>query len=439
MRALANEYRQANGTTWAEFKPNARTCTVNIQLTPSPGADYRNETAMFASETADSSEDDAVPAASAPAPALAGFEGAAGGQVVYPDGSPLPGVLVAAGASRSTSDRQGRFHLTGLAGQRVQAQVAAYSATAPGGVLATLDVGRDDHRIEVRIPEFQVSGRVVDKSTREPVTQFYVGIGRPSNASRSDMSSENDESFVTSSDGSFLLAGLRAQYGANARLTIRAPGYAVATLPRVQVRPAPNDDAEPIVAALAPAAANTGFEGVVVDRTTGAPVPDALVVVNEIDALDAKSFPFSVWETTVVSYPRSQRTKTDSNGEFRFPDWCDTKGWVVVERNGYGRQWLRGIAFQSPFRIELDPEAVVSGAVTDSNGRTAPSAGVFIHYYEGDIQIWNQWVHVDESGAFTFRGLSPGRYRVNPTEVTGKKCEDWFTLSAGQTHEVRWH
>lgn len=438
VRAMLNGFRQANGVAMVGFEPGARTLDVDIHLVPDGGARYDQEIGyMAAGGLAEASTSDL------PGPAQTAGNAWVGGRVTDPEGYPLPAVFVLSGGNQATTDADGRFQLSGLTGRVADVQVVTAGDMGPGATVARLETFRKDHRLVVEEPECQIRGQVVDKATGRPVQRFFVGIGqakdaRPVNGNDfPDFIVFEEERLVTSDDGTFTLNDLQSGYGGRARLTVRAPGYKNATVPEVWLRSTGNLR-EPVtrVALASKSADDTGFNGVITAKGTGQPVADALVAVNERDGVGYRG-PFSTFDQTVMRFPGSQQTRSDSAGAFAFPDWSDDKGWVAVTRPGFGRKWFRETEFRSPYRVELEPEATVTAVYLDAMGRPVVGALAAIYYYEGDQAIWNDSFETDETGRGVWRGLSPGRYHVVTSHVPWE-AEAWVEVAAGENHLLAW-
>lgn len=438
VRAMLNGYRQANGMAHVSFEPGAPALDLDIHLVPDAGARYDQEIGFMASGGLIEAD-----VGGAEAPVQAAGNAWVAGRVTDPEGWPLPAVLVVSGGRHATTDRAGRFRLSGLAERFADVTVITAGDLGPGATVARLEAYRDDYRLVVEEPECRITGQVVDGATGQPVRRFHVGVGRakgarPVNGSDfPDFIMYEEERLVTSDDGTFTLTGLRSGYGGRARLTVRAPGYSNATVPEVWLRSTGNLDAPPTRVALTPRSpADTGFRGVVAAKGTGLPVAGALVAVNEMDG-GGYSMPFATFRQTVMRFPGSQRERSDGAGAFAFPDWSDARGWVAVTRPGFGRKWFREIEFRSPFRVELEPEATVTASFVDAWGQPMVGALTTVYYYEGDQAIWNDSFETDETGCAVWRELSPGRYHVITSGLPGD-AEAWFELAAGQNHQLLW-
>ncbi|MFA6239906.1 MAG: sigma-70 family RNA polymerase sigma factor [Candidatus Hydrogenedentales bacterium] len=437
-------YSQVNGTAWARFAPGSRDTVVNARLRPDPSAKYDNDMPTFVLASAE--PPDAPETASEESSgevALPSTEGDwVAGRVVDNEGSPLACVTVLSRESQAMTNAQGEFRLVGLpASTRVQVRAISRGDTAPGGTMAELATNREDQLIVVRTPECEVWGRVIDKATRKPIRQFWVKISASLDTDPSDFRCYGDEVLVDSEDGTFQLAGLQAKAGVFGRLTVRAKGYSLKLIPQIKVHSVGNADLDEPPIELTASPMPGGFTGVIVDKATGLPLHDALISIHEADGVADGTFPYSLpfsgWRSTVENFPGSQHATTDAQGVFSFPDWADDKGWIAVECAGYGRYWLHDVPFTVPFKLEMEPEANISGSVYTPKDPNGYGAGITIFRMEGDQAIWNECVPINEDGTFACDRLAPGRYMIHSYGLQ-KWLKDFVTLSSGDVHQIQW-
>ncbi len=164
------------------------------------------------------------------------------------------------------------------------------------------------------------------------------------------------------------------------------------------------------------------ISGVVVDGSSGAPVPGAIVFIA---AVPAKS---------IAQQPRQV---TDERGRFVFVNLAADTDYTIASSKfgyldgGYGRDTrpsdpLRAIplapsAWVQNIRATLWKPGVIAGAVRDEKGE--PVAGIYVRllvrlniYGRNDLASGPLTV-TDDRGEYRFSGLGPGRYLVHVPSV----------------------
>ncbi|MBX7256303.1 MAG: sigma-70 family RNA polymerase sigma factor [Candidatus Hydrogenedentes bacterium] len=442
--ARSNGYRQVDGTAWASFDSGSRTAVIDIQLRRDPSAKYEEDVPTFMNAYAGPS-DEPVEAVEETAEevVMPSSEGNwITGSVVDNEGEPLSCVTVVSNEARAMTNAMGEFRLEGLTEDgRIKVRAISRGDTGPGGTLAELQVNRGNQRIVVQTPECEVVGQVLDKVTHKPIQRFWIKISHSTDTSPMDFRVYGEEVLVNSEDGTFQLGDIQAKAGVHGRLTVRADGYSLATVPRVRLHSVGNSGMDSPRIELTASPMPGGFNGVIVDRATGVPLDGARISINEADGVAAGtfpySFPFSGWDSTVTNFPGSQHATTDAQGVFSFPDWADSKGWVAVECTGYGRYWLHDVPFSTPFRLEMEPQAVLTGSVATPVDPNGLGGGVTIFWMDGNEAIWNECVPINDDGTFYCDRLAPGRYMVHSYGLQIWHKEN-ITLKAGERREIHW-
>ena len=106
---------------------------------------------------------------------------------------------------------------------------------------------------------------------------------------------------------------------------------------------------------------------------------------------------------------------TDEAGRFRVGGYRPGEmAEIVVEAEGYAAASVRGIRLpdDSPVRVTLEAEAVVSGRVVDASGRPVPDAGVTFDPNQARGSRHFDFHQADEEGRFEIRGLPTGAFRL---------------------------
>lgn len=150
-------------------------------------------------------------------------------------------------------------------------------------------------------------------------------------------------------------------------------------------------------------AVNRVLTGTVVNSSTNAPIPYALVQIGP----EAKL--------------------TDQNGNFRFEDLAANSVYVSVHKPGFfeereaagGPGPMPMIALAEPITnvtVKLIPEAVISGHVEDSEGEPIEGLPVRLRHQQvvNGRSMWQQYpgTNTDEDGNFRVANIKPGTYYV---------------------------
>ena len=360
---------------------------------------------------------------------------AVGGTVVDPEGQPQPDQLVRCDDLRTTTDAWGRFFFPEVPDAVVAARVYGRGMLGPGGVYAELARGKTDHAIVVSTPESHFAGTVLWLEDGSPVTRFTVSLASPEGYDyrKGDFMYSSDMYQVYSDDGTFCLRPLQGFRG-DAKLIVEAEGYMEAVRKRVPLSSAPRIDYRDHVIFISQRTPALTVKGTVVDAATGLPIPGVTVIWGD-QPVDPKQS-YSPWHTCVTERPRLKRAVTDEKGVYRMANVPSHRGELIFEREGYGRRWLRSVNFDLPQRIELEPGARIVGTLPGNKTGVDSSPGANLRYYEGDTFLWHEYVRGNLSGAFVFKNLPPGRYRLSPGG--GDDSAKWITLTAGETGRVAW-
>ena len=306
------------------------------------------------------------------------------GRVTYGDGSPIDIANVAVTAKELGFPMSGRHHrvnpdgtftLPDVAGGRVT--VYAYIIDSPPTEGASVEVTAPAKNVALTIPRpMKIEGRVVDKDTRQPLSDFSVSVRR----FRGSGSSVQSYTF-SSEEGRFVIEGI----GAGAiELTAAADGYAPATVSSAAVK-----EDELITIPL-----DRG--GTIVGRVTaeGRPVSEASVMLG-----------------APMRGPMMARnqTTTDAQGEFRFNVAAGDYN-VMVNKRGFatGRKSVEvAQADESRVEIELQRGHDVRGRVVDAEGRPVPGARVASRGRSGPPPVQS-----DADGNFELTGLAEGTHTI---------------------------
>ncbi len=316
------------------------------------------------------------------------------GRVADAEGRPIPGASVSAvsgevHSSRVTSDDNGSFVLSGFA----QGASIFLSATAAGHSEVSKVVSAPENGVVLVLPRHGVlRGRVEDTETLTPVKAFQIRLGVFGPKGKTFRSEEGNFEWGALPPGRW-------------DFVATAPGYQAAEVRGIEIRA--GETTEAVVFSL-----SKGFElaGRVVDAATGLGLPD--VSVNYHPATEVKS---SAWHF----HASASGQQTDADGNFKFDGLPDGKV-TVIAKSPFHAEARRTVAAgeESFVEIKLSKGGFVSGRVVGPDA-VKPLAGARVslsNVADGSSVT----LPADESGAFSFDSLTPGRYRLTADTSLGQ-------------------
>jgi protocatechuate 3,4-dioxygenase beta subunit len=330
------------------------------------------------------------------------------GRVVR-NGTGVDGVMIipfmADNQSRTTTGPDGSFTLGGLTPGQLRISLRKddefiqemRSVTAPvSDVVIDLPAGS------------RVSGRVIEKGTTKPVTQFQAGLSRSRSAGGMVMMAPPQLKSFTSDDGSFTLENVPA--GAH-DLVASAPGFAGGRL-SINVEE------------------GKALSGLEVELDTGTRLTGKVTGPN--------GSPLSDVTVGLAMGPGSQgarggmnsRTVTDANGEYTLEALQGGDETVEFSHPKY-------IATRKPVTLkgkevhvdaQLEGGLPVTGVVVTEAGVPVADANVYASASGGSRRS----VRTNSTGMFEFESLAPARYRFDASKAGSGdgKVED-FDINAG--------
>ena len=311
----------------------------------------------------------------------------------------------------AVSGPDGSFTLAGLSPGQVRLQISKQddfiseqrTITAPGrDVIVELPLGT------------RISGRVVDKASRKPLTTFQIGVTQSRSGGGMVFMAPPMLKRITSDDGTFTLENV--PIGA-INLVAQAPGYSNGRM---------NLNAEE-------GKALTGVEmeldaGVrLVGKITGpdgSPLSDATVSISMMGTPNG------------VVRGNDRRTVTSSNGEYELDALEPGEETIQVTHPKYVAQRkkveLKGR--ETRFDVQLLGGQRVTGTVVTEGGAAVPDAEVTA-FAPGSFGATTR---TDSSGAFSFESLNAGRYefRASKNGLPDSSLKEFDIVSGGSPRIV---
>jgi hypothetical protein len=304
------------------------------------------------------------------------------GRVVHADGTPVAGALVEMPRSQlaprnATTDSDGTFTIAGIASGATTLTALSsdrHMTSAPVPVTAPAK------NVTITMPNgARIEGRVVDRGTKQPVTDFTVSLpsrGRPGPSAMPQQ--------IHADDGSYAMDNVPP---GTAQIVVTATGYVTAT--RSDITAEDGKTVSGIDVQLDRGASITG-------RVTSGGAPVAGVQVS----LAANRMPVFGGLTT------------DADGNYTLDGVAEGERTLQFQRTGF--IVLHKTVEVTPGKdlrldVELDHGAEIRGRVTDRAGNNIPGANVAV---AGDRGAPSNMVQTDLDGSFVLQGLATGSYRL---------------------------
>jgi hypothetical protein len=312
---------------------------------------------------------------------------AVSGKVVRPDGTPVAGASVdtptAMMPRQAATNSDGTFTLTGLA-----AGPAVLTAHSSDGNLSSrpLTVTAPASDITLTIPRgARIEGRVLDRATQQPVTDFAVGL--PPRTQRPFEAGARQEKTIHSDDGSYAIDNVPPGL---ADLSVRASGYVTGSRGDINT-----EDGKTV-------------SGIDIQLDRGATISGRVSAGgNAVAGAEVRQ--------AAMGMPSTTRVTTDADGLYKIESIPEGNRLIEFQKAGF-------ITVQKPVEakagkdvrldVELDPGHELRGRVVDRSGRGV--AGAFIAATNaGDRRGGNMGlIASDADGTFVAAGLADGKYQV---------------------------
>lgn len=315
--------------------------------------------------------------------------------IVTRGGTPIDGVnIVAMGndaRAMSTTGPDGRFTVPDL---------------APGSYMLIVNKQEDfvqqnknvtaparDLAIELP-PGGRVTGRVVDKSSHQPITSFSAGVSMSRSGGGMMMMMPPMMKSFTTDDGSFVLENVPT---GTMQIVANAPGYTTGRVPSVVIE-------EGKTTADIEVGLDTGVK--LSGRVTG---PDGTPLSGVSVRPDDGRNPMR-------AFMNEASTTTDANGEYTLDSLEPGEKTFAFSRSGYLTESKTTPLDSKETRldVQLSSGIRISGLVVTEAG--APVADAQVRASSAAAGGFGRTTRSDGSGAFMFEGMAPGHYSFNATK-----------------------
>lgn len=242
-------------------------------------------------------------------------------------------------------------------------------------------------------PGGRIAGRVIDRSTKQPVTQFQAGISSPRGGGGMVFMTPPQTRAFTSDDGAFLLENVPA---GQTTVVVQAPGYTATRISNITVE-------EGKTVADLEVAMDRGVK--VTGRVTG---PGGTALSGVAVRQDAAA-------GRVMRVPgMSPGTITDANGEYTIEAVEPGEKTFIFSRTGYltTRKTADLSGSESRLDVQMSTGVRVSGVVVTDSG--APVADAVVSATSASDMGTS--TRTDQNGTFQMEGLAPARYNFRTSK-----------------------
>ena len=310
------------------------------------------------------------------------------GRVTRSDGSGVADVTInpmsQGGSNAATTAPDGTFTLGDL-----ESGPMMVMAMKPDEMIQEIrSVTAPDDNVVIELsPTGTVSGKILDKSTKQPVTSFRVGAtGARSSPGMTIMMPPMLRN-ITSDDGTFTLDNVRL--GA-LDLIVQAPGYVEGRITGLRL-----EAGKPLTDVVVELEAGVKLTG----KVTG---PDGLPLSGAGVRMDQSSGPMMAF--------RGIGTQTDVNGEYTIEGVAAGDQTFTFSKQGFisEKKEIKLSGKEARLDARLSKGRDVTGVVTTESGM--PVAEATIMASSAAQGSSGAMTKSDGNGAFKFEGLAPGRY-----------------------------
>ena len=337
----------------------------------------------------------------------------------------------AASYPQDTADEEGRFEITGLApgpvvlGAKADGFAPTIRETLTIDDLPVTELGR------IRLqPAVTLEGVVVDTDDR-PVEgaeiSWYDGrLGGPAASRMGELLDPAGLRTTTQLDGRFEIDPLTA--GATVELSVSAEGFVrerIVGLIAPTEKPSSAADRVRVVIRRGATLAGTVVDG------NDDPVGGARLRVGRVDR-----------SIGIGSGQETQHGRTNAEGRFEIGGVRPGTLFVHVQTRERGSARHDGIELgpgerRDDLRLVLDPQVILRGRLTDSQGRMIEGATVLAMANSGaDPFAGHASDETDGDGAYRLVLEAPGTFRVSVRQENVMRVEEMLTLEAGdQRHD----
>jgi len=330
------------------------------------------------------------------------------GLVEDEQGEPIEGAELEVESRRlaTVTDAAGRFHLSGLEGEKV----GRLKVTAPGyGVQTRKDIPLDGEPVRIRLrPAGAMEGRVFDAGTGQPI-QVFVVRAEPLRSGVEVLGEKTEQTF-SDPEGRFLLENVSAgRYD----VVIVAPDFLRETLEQVEVRVGEETP-------LPPVNLERGREvsGTVIDRADGSPVEGAAVLVGPVGQSTR-------WWGGGRALGNPFETESDAEGRYRIAGIPPSDLNLYASHPDYARE-QHAVAFgegedSASVDILMGAGGTVEVTLLDMEGDPVPGKRIQLRRAKEPANRHQMVGRTDQDGKAILERVAPGAWIASEREGAARE------------------
>lgn len=299
----------------------------------------------------------------------------------------------AGGSEPAVTAPDGSFTLTDLSPGQVSLMVSKLQE----GIREERRVTAPARDVAIELPGGgRISGRVIDKSTRAPITSFRAGMSNDRSGGGMVLRMPAAMQQFRSDAGQFTLENVPTRAS---ELIVEAPGYVRRRMGGLTI-----EEGKPISDLEVEMESGTSINGKVVS-SEGTPLAGVIVGLATDDS-------------GPVGLPRdaSSSATTDGAGEFTLAAVAPGEQTIVFQKFGFQteRKSVRVSGREQRVDARLSKGRDIVGVVVSEGG--APIAGANVSARTSVQDAMPRSAVTDPNGEFRFSGLTPGRYRFTASK-----------------------
>jgi len=300
------------------------------------------------------------------------------------------------GTTTTMTAPDGSFHLTDLTPGQMMLAAAKFDAF----ILGNRPVTAPAHDVNIDLPTGgRITGRVVDKSTHNPVTSFQAGVTTSRSGGGMVMMMPPMLKSFTSDDGSFVLENVRP---GPTEVVVNAPGYTAGRVSNLEV-----EDGKSLPDVEVALETGVRLVGRVTD-SSGAPIPAVTIRNDSMRGGGSRVMRFDPMDAPVV---------TDPNGEYSMEAQEPGERTFSFVRSGYvsDSKTVNLTGKEVRLDVQLSSGMHLGGVVTTDSGTPVPDA--IVRASSASDSTFGREARSDANGTFTMEGLAPGHYTFSATKT----------------------